>query len=64
MINLIKGISLEEQFGVVHPVIEKFRYDELGIPILKEVSENRLDFSNIQPINIQSLSNKKNNTKN
>ncbi len=57
-----QDISNEKIFNLVHPLFENHKYDKFKIPVMKRVSETMLTISNMNPINIQNLSNKYNNS--
>ena len=59
---MIKGLSEIENFAIVRPLLGKHQRDILNIPIMHKVTEEMLDFANLQPLNIQNLSQKHNNT--
>ena len=52
----------EKVFDLVH-LLYQHSYDQFRIPIMNKITEDRLDFSKIQPLNIQNLSIKNNNTR-
>ena len=60
---MTKVLSNEQRFGLVHPLFDRRCYDKFQIPIMKKVTENMLNFSNVRPLNGQNLSIKNNNTR-
>ena len=56
-----KGLTEYEIFKVVRPIFDEFTLDEFDMPVMHKVEESILDFSNINPINLQNL--KKDTTK-
>lgn len=52
----------EERIKIDRPVIGKHSHDQFGVPVIKKVTEDMIDFQNIRPLNIQNLSRKHNNT--
>ena len=59
---MIKKLSEMENFEIVRPLLGKHQRDIFHIPIMNKVTEEMLDFANLQPLNIQNLSHKHNNT--
>lgn len=59
---MIQENSEEKIFDLVRPLYQH-TYDQFRIPIMNKVTEDRLDFSNVQPLNVQNLSAKNNNTR-
>ena len=59
---MIKKNLEERHFDLAHPLYQH-DYNQLGVPIMKKVTEDRLDFSKVQPLNVQNLSIKNNNTR-
>ena len=59
---LIKGLSEMENFAIMRPLLGEHQRDIFNIPIMNKVTEEMLDFVNLQPLNIQNLSQKHNNT--
>lgn len=59
---MIKKNSEEKVFDLVHPLYQH-DYNQLGVPIMNKVTEDMLDFSKVQPLNVQNLSIKNSNTR-
>ena len=59
---MTKELSTEKIFGLVRPLYQH-NYDQFGIPIMNKIKEDRLDFSKVQPLNVQNLSVKNNNSR-
>jgi len=60
--RLIKELSETEKLSIIRPTVGKHLKTKFGIPIMHKVTEEMLDFSKLQPLNIQNLSQKHNNT--
>lgn len=54
--------SDEKVFDLVRPLYQH-KLNRFGIPIMNKVTEDRLDFSKVQSLNVQNLSIKNNNTR-
>ena len=54
--------SEEKVFNLVRPLYQH-KLNRFGIPIMNKVTEDRLNFANVQPLNVQNLSIKNNNTR-
>lgn len=50
-----KGLTEYEIFKVVRPIFDEFTLDEFDMPVMHKVEESNLDFSNINPTNLQNL---------
>ena len=61
-IFLRKGLSEIENFSILRPLLDKHQRDIFNIPAMHKVTEEMLDFANLQYLNIQNLSQKHNNT--
>ena len=59
---MTKELSTEKIFGLVRPLYQH-SYDQFRIPIMYKITEDRLDFSKVQPLNVQNLSVKNNNSR-
>lgn len=59
---MTQKISEEKVFDLVRPLYQH-KLNRFGIPIMNKVTEDRLDFSKVQPLNVQNLSIKNNNTR-
>ena len=59
---MIKELSTEKIFGLVRPLYQH-GYDRFRIPIMDKITEEMLDFHNVQPLNVQNLFVKNNNTR-
>ena len=59
---MAKELSTEKIFGLVRPLYQH-GYDRFRIPIMDKITEEMLDFHNVQPLNVQNLSIKNNNTR-
>ena len=59
---MIKELSNEKVFNLVRPLY-KHSYDQFRIPIMSKVTEDSLDFFNVQSLNVQNLSVKNNNSR-
>ncbi|MBR1580161.1 MAG: DUF4417 domain-containing protein [Selenomonadaceae bacterium] len=55
-------LSIEERLKISRPVIGEHNRDRFGVPVIKRVTEDMIDFRSIRPLNIQNLSRKNNNT--
>ena len=52
----IKKISETETFSIVRPLLGEHQRDIFNIPVMHKVTEEMLDFANLQSLNIQNLS--------
>ena len=59
----MRGLSEEKLFGLIRPLLNHHNRDQFHIPIMNKVTEDEMDFSNVQPLNCQNLSVKNNNTR-
>lgn len=53
---MIKGLSEQEKFNVIRPIIGPCDYDKYKIPILKKADLSRIDLDNLKAIGIKSAS--------
>lgn len=63
MIELIHGLSEEEKFKVIRPLLGNHILDQYSMPVIHRTSEEQVDFENMIPVGIQNLTTKENNSK-
>ena len=63
MIKLIHGLSEEEKFKVIRPLLGDHILDQYNMPVIHRTSEEQIDFENMIPVGIQNLTTKENNSK-
>jgi hypothetical protein len=63
VIKLIHGLSEEEKFKVIRPLLGDHILDQYNMPVIHRTSEEQIDFENMIPVGIQNLTTKENNSK-
>ena len=60
---MIHGLSEEEKFKVIRPLLGDHILDQYSMPVIHRTSEEQVDFENMIPIGIQNLTTKEDNSK-
>lgn len=60
---MIHGLSEEEKFKVIRPMLGNHKIGDYDMPIIQRTLEKQLDVNNMEPIGIQNLTTKHDNSK-
>ena len=52
---MFKGLSAEEKFKVIRPIIGEYKEDEYHLPIINKTLIDGVDWSKIEPLNFQNM---------
>lgn len=58
---MLKGLSEEEKYKVIRPIIGEYKEDEYHLPIIDKVSVENIDWSIIEPVNFKNITSGKTN---
>lgn len=61
--KLIRGLSEEEKFKVIRPMLGEHILGEYGMPIIHKTDEEKLDIENMEPVGIKNLTTRQDNSK-
>ena len=61
--KLIRGLSEEEKFKVIRPMLGEHMLGEYGMPIIHKTDEEKLDIENMEPVGIKNLTTRQDNSK-
>lgn len=60
---MIHGLSEEEKFKVIRPMLGEHMLGDYGMPIIHKTDEEMLDIENMEPVGIKNLTTKQDNSK-
>lgn len=61
--EMIHGLSEEEKFKVIRPMLGEHMLGDYGMPIIHKTDEEMLDIENMEPVGIKNLTTKQDNSK-
>jgi hypothetical protein len=61
--EMIHGLSEEEKFKVIRPMLGDHMLGDYGMPIIHKTDEEMLDIENMKPVGIKNLTTKQDNSK-